>query len=175
MSGTVRHSTAFRMAEDLFREGMAALQLRRPKEALWAFQSSLKLQRSSGALPNWRCLSYFGLSLAQAEGAGLEAIRACEAALKGDRTDPVLHLNLGRVYLLAGRTPKAILAFQAGLEQDPSRSDLQAALAAVERRSAPVLPMLGRSHPLNVYLGRMRARRKAARAKAPAQPPPPPA
>jgi len=154
-------ATPYQMADELYRRGLAALVLKRPEEALWSFRSALKLYRSAGALPSWRCLSYFGLSLAMANGAGMqEAVRACESALKNDKYDGQLYLNLGRVYLLNGRRSKAIHTFERGIEKEPDLAELRQALREADRRAKPVLSMLPRSHPLNVYLGRRRARRQ---------------
>ena len=156
----------YQMADELYRQGLAALVLKRPEEALWSFRSAHKLYRSAGALPSWRCLSYFGLSLALTNGAGMpEAVRACESALKSDKYDGQLYLNLGRVYLLNGRRTKAIQTFERGLLEEPEHAELSVALSEAERRARPVLSILPRSHPLNVYLGKRRARRqRSARA-----------
>jgi tetratricopeptide (TPR) repeat protein len=152
-------ATPYQMADNLYREGLAALVLKRPGEALWCFRSGLKLYRSAGAIPSWRCLSYFGLSLALAEGSGTEAIRACESALRKDRYDPQLYLNLGQVLALAGRHSKAIQTYERGLREEPENEDLAAAFREADRRGRSVLPMLSRDHPLNVFLGKRRARR----------------
>lgn len=156
-------ATPYQLAEDLYRQGLAALVLERPDEALWSFRSALKLYRSTNALPSWRCLSYFGLSLALTSGSGIpEAVRACESALKNDKYDGELYLNLGRVYLLSGRRGKAIQTFQRGLEEEPDHAELRRALREADRRARPVLSLLPRSHPLNVYLGKRRSRRQRA-------------
>lgn len=160
-------ATPYQLADDLYRQGLAALVLQRPEEAMWSFRSALKLYRSAGALPNWRCLSYFGLSLAMANSGGMEAIRACESALKNDKSDPQLYLNLGRVYLMLGRRAKAIQIFARGLEEEPKHGELKAALREADRRGTPVLTFLDRNHPLNVYLGKARARRRSRAAPAP--------
>lgn len=154
-------ATPYQMADEMYRQGLAALVLKRPEEALWCFRSALKLYRSSGALPSWRCLSYFGLSLALTNAGGMpEAVRACESALKNDKFDEQLYLNLGRVYLLSGRRTKAIQMFERGLLEEPNHAELREALQEAERRARPVLSILSRSHPLNVYLGKRRARRQ---------------
>jgi len=154
-------ATPYQLADELYRQGLAALVLERPEEALWSFRSALKLYRSSNALPSWRCLSYFGLSLALTNGTGMpEAVRACESALKNDKYDGQLYLNLGRVYLLHGRRGKAIQTFERGVEMDGDLPELRQALREADRRAPPVLPILPRSHPLNVYLGKRRARRR---------------
>ncbi|HEX5042428.1 MAG TPA: tetratricopeptide repeat protein [Candidatus Polarisedimenticolaceae bacterium] len=154
-------ATPYQMADELYRQGLAALVLKRSEEALWSFRSALKLYRSAGALPSWRCLSYFGLSLALTNGNGTpEAVRACESALKNDKYDGQLYLNLGRVYLLSGRRGKAIQTFERGLVEEPDHTELRKALREAERRAPPVISMLARAHPLNVYLGKRRARRQ---------------
>ena len=154
-------ATPYQLADELYRQGLAALVLKRPDEALWSFRSALKLYRSAGALPSWRCLSYFGLSLALTNGSGMtEAVRACESALKNDKYDEQLYLNLGRVYLLSGRRATAIQMFERGLQEEPKHPELREALREADRRAPPVLSLLSRSHPLNVYLGRRRARRQ---------------
>ena len=154
-------ATSYQMADELYRQGLAQLVLNRPEEALWSFRSALKLFRSCNALPSWRCLSYFGLSLALTNGAAMpEAVRACESALKNDKYDGQLYVNLGRVYLLTGRRAKAIQTFERGVQMDGDLPELHQALREADRRTPPVLPMLSRSHPLNVYLGKRRARRE---------------
>jgi tetratricopeptide (TPR) repeat protein len=160
-------ATPYQLADDLYRQGLAALSIHRPDEAMWSFRSALKLYRSAGALPNWRCLSYFGLSLALTKTGGTEAIRACESALKSDASDAQLHLNLGRVYLIAGRRAKAIQTFERGLEEEPGHGELRAALRDADRRGKPMISILGRDHPLNVYLGKARARRRSRATPAP--------
>ena len=91
-----------------------------------------------------------------------EAVRACESAIKNDKYDGQLYLNLGRVYLLSGRRSKAIQTFARGLVEEPDHAELRLALSEAERRGKPVLSILPRSHPLNVYLGKVRARRQRA-------------
>jgi tetratricopeptide (TPR) repeat protein len=154
-------ATPYQLADELYRQGLAALVLERPEEALWSFRSALKLYRSSNALPSWRCLSYFGLSLALTSGTGIpEAVRACESALKNDKYDGQLYHNLGRVYLLSGRRAKAIQTFERGLVEEADHAELRDALREADRRAPPVLSLLPRSHPLNVFLGKRRARRQ---------------
>ena len=159
---SVAGATPYQLADDLYRQGLAALVLQRPEEALWCFRSALKLYRSAGALPSWRCLSYFGLSLALSNSGMPEALRACETALKNDKYDGELYLNLGKVYLVAGRRGKAIQTFERGIEREADHAALRAALREADRRGKPVISLLPRNHPLNVYLGKARARRQRA-------------
>ncbi len=58
--------------------------------------------------PQMRYMSYYGLSLAQTKRPSRQAIKACETAATVDFFSPDLLLNLGKVYLLAGKTSKAL-------------------------------------------------------------------
>jgi tetratricopeptide (TPR) repeat protein len=103
-----------------------------------------------------RYLSYYGLSRAQATGTTPQVIQACETAARRDFFNPDLLLNLGKVYLLAGKTTKALAAFQRGLELAPNHKALRAEHARIDRREPPPLSMVSRSHPLNKMFGKLR-------------------
>jgi tetratricopeptide (TPR) repeat protein len=103
-----------------------------------------------------RYLSYYGLSRAQSRGASPRTIQACETAARKDFFNPDLHLNLGRVFLLAGKTTQALAAFQRGLDVAPEHKGLLAERARVDRREPPPLPIVSRSNPLNKVLGKLR-------------------
>jgi tetratricopeptide (TPR) repeat protein len=66
---------------------------------------------------------------------------------------PVLHLNLGRTYLIAGKKKEAYFSFQKGLEIDKKNEDIFKELKKLGIRRKPFLPFLKRSNPLNKYLG----------------------
>ncbi len=145
-------------AENCFRRGLAALSEGRAREAAQLFHAAMQIEREHGApRPQMRYLSYYGLSLAYFGRAGREAIRACETAARQDFFNPDLHLNLGRVYLLAGLRVKAIQSFERGLKLAPQHAVLRAELAKVDRRGPVVFARLARSHPLNRWAGRLRA------------------
>ncbi|HXV77297.1 MAG TPA: hypothetical protein VD788_13345 [Candidatus Polarisedimenticolaceae bacterium] len=149
-----------------FERGLVLLQNRRYAEAALQFQVAVQLERELGAVrPQMRYRSFLGLSRTLAGRAKVEDVRLCEQAAKLDHFDPVLQLNLGKVYLRTGKRTRAITSFRLGLEMDPGNRELQQLFRRTDRRAAPVLPMLGRNHPVNVSLGRLRAkwtRRKAA-------------
>jgi tetratricopeptide (TPR) repeat protein len=104
-----------------------------------------------------RYLSYYGLSRAQAQGATPQTIQACETAARRDFFSPELLLNLGRVYLLAGKTTKALATFQRGLELAPKHKALHAEYTKFDRRETPPLTIVSRSNPLNKVLGKLRS------------------
>ena len=149
-------------AENSFRKGLVALVEGDPGAATTHFQSAILIERQHGVTrPQMRYLSYYGLSLAQTRGGSPEAIQACETASRRDFFNPDLLLNLGRVYLLAGKMSKALAAFERGIMISPKHKALHAELAKVDRRQAPPLQMVSRHHPLNKLLGKLRASLRA--------------
>jgi hypothetical protein len=102
-----------------------------------------------------RCLSYYGLSLALAEGISHEAIEVCELAVAQDDGDPDLFANLGWIYLLAHRRAHALAVLGRGLQLDPGNRRLRALIQRAEQRSQPMLPRWPRSHVLHRSLGRL--------------------
>jgi tetratricopeptide (TPR) repeat protein len=129
------------------------------------FQAAILIEVQHGVRrPQMRYLSYYGLSRAQAEGATPQTIQACETAARRDFFNPDLLLNLGRVFLLAGKTTKALATFQRGLDLAPKHKGLLAEFKKLDRREAPPLMIVSRSNPLNKVLGKLRY---ALRARAP--------
>lgn len=145
-------------AENQFRKGLQSLVDGDPPSAAGFFHAAIQVERQRAvARPQMRYLSYYGLALAQANGASPEAIRACEAAARRDFFNPDLLLNLGRVYLLAGKTTRALATFEQGLRLAPSHPALRAELARIDRRQQPPVAFLPRNHSVNRLLGRIRA------------------
>jgi tetratricopeptide (TPR) repeat protein len=110
-----------------------------------------------------RCLSFYGLSVALADRPTPEAIKACEVAARRNFYSAELQLNLGKIYMLAGKTTRALAAFERGLKIAPGNRVIRAEIAGAERRRRPPIPWMKRSHPLNRFLGRMRASLRATR------------
>lgn len=145
-------------AENHFRKGLAALIEDDPSGAATHFHAAIQIERQRAvSQPQMRYLSFYGYALALSQGANLEAIRACEAAAKREFYNADVHLNLGRVYLLAGKTTRALAAFERGLKLAPRHKALRAELEKIDRRGIPPLSMLSRDHPINIALGRMLA------------------
>lgn len=140
-----------------FRKGLAALTEGKPQEAVEQFKQAILIERQrSVTRPQMRYVSFYGLALALANGATAEALQACERAARLDFYNPDLQFNLGKVYLMAGKTTRALMALERGHRLAPSHKGLKAAIAQVDRRGRTVLPFLRRSHPMNRLLGRMR-------------------
>lgn len=93
--------------------------------------------------------------------AGIELCKGSIFALEekapfgADFLKPSLYLNLGRVYVSAGRRKNAVDAFAKGLEFDSSNSEILSELRKIGFRRKSPLPFLRRSNPLNKYLGKL--------------------
>jgi hypothetical protein len=144
-------------AENSFREGLVALMENRAGDASTLFQTAMREERQYGSAcrSQMRYLSYFGLSVAMAKGPTRDAVRACETAVHNEFFNPDLLLNLGKVYLLAGKTSKAMTVFTRGLKLAPQHKGLKAAMKRADRRGRPPIPFLHRDNCLNRCLGRM--------------------
>jgi len=144
-------------AQQAFRDGLSALERGTPAAAAARFRLALNLERQ-GCLKRRQLeyLSWFSLSTAMAHGVTSECIRACETAARRNLLDPDMQLNLGRVYLLAGRATAALAAFERGLRLSPGHVRLLAERESAERRAPPVIRRLSRAHALNWILGHVR-------------------
>jgi len=103
-------------------------------------------------------LSYYGLAVAAAEQKWAEAEDLCRSALRMNRRQPQLYLNLAEVYVAAERKQDAADVLARGLRQAAHDPRLQDALEHLAIRRAPVLPFLPRQHLLNRKLGVARHR-----------------
>jgi tetratricopeptide (TPR) repeat protein len=144
-------------AENQFKKGLSALVDHNYKDATVFFKRAIEVDLARKRnKPDLRYLSYYGLSLAKAGMSTVEAIRICRQAVSRHKNHPVLWLNLGRVYVMAGKQERALEALDRGAQLAPGNRILANELAQLERRSSPVLGRLPRSHPVNVLLGKLR-------------------
>jgi tetratricopeptide (TPR) repeat protein len=149
-------------AEDCFQRGLQSLADGRMREALALFESAISLERQLGeSRPQARYLSYYGLCLALARDEVREALRFCREAVTIENYNADLRLNLGRVLMAADRKREAYATYRKGLELDRNHAGIRRALRTMGVRRRPALPFLGRSHPINRLLGRLRTRRAA--------------
>jgi predicted Zn-dependent protease len=144
-------------AENQFKKGLTALVDHNYKDATVFFKRAIDVDLARNrSKPDLRYLSYYGLSLARAGMSTAEAISICRQTVRRHKNHPVLWLNLGRVYIIAGKKQRALEALDRGTQLAPGNRVLANELAQLDRRSDPVLRMLPRSHPVNVALGKLR-------------------
>lgn len=107
-------------------------------------------------------LSYQGCLLAMVEKKHDQGVATCRKAIEQlnrnvpfgqDFFYPSFYLNLGRAYLAAGRKDEAVKALNQGLKYDRDNGDLLWELKKMGTRRRPTVPFLGRSNPINKYMG----------------------
>jgi tetratricopeptide (TPR) repeat protein len=136
-----------------FREGLAMM---RDGEAEKA--TTLLRQAAERDPENPYYLSYYGLSLAYAEGKWADAERLCHMAVCRARRQAQLYLNLAEVYAGSGRKMAAADTLARGLHYLPGDMRLQDELGKLAIRRPPILGFLPRTHILNRTFGHLRHR-----------------
>jgi tetratricopeptide (TPR) repeat protein len=132
--------------EEIFRKGLDALENGHIYLALSCFEQAASLDRTP-----LNC-SYLAFCLAKVRSQFPESICLCKEALKMDPDNAVHYLHLGRIHLMAGQRKKALGVLRRGLQCEENSAILREITLIGERKN-PVIPALGRSHPLNKYLG----------------------
>jgi predicted Zn-dependent protease len=136
-----------------FREGLGKL---RDGEA----EAAVKLLRQAMDRDpeNPYYVSYYGLSLAHAQGRWAEAEHFCHTAVCRSRRQAQLYLNLAEVYIHSGKPQGAADTLARGLRYLPNDIRLQEAFGRLATRRRPVFAFLPRTHVVNRGLGLMRHR-----------------
>jgi tetratricopeptide (TPR) repeat protein len=129
-----------------FAKGLEALDRDEWTAALSCFEKASRILDSP--LHN----SFLALCIAKERGQYKKAISLCNAALDAEPGNPLHYLNLGRVYLLQGKTWEAIEIFRRGLSRETDEQII-GELKRLGTRRPPPLPFLHRNNPLNKYLG----------------------
>lgn len=147
-------------AEDSYRHGAELLTSGSARDALAFFKAAVDLAAENGEAEraSARYLSYYGFCLFRTRNGYREALGYCRKAIALDDTDPDLWWNLGRVAGGVSRRGEAWRAFSHGLRLEPGHPGIRLDMRRLGERRPPVLSFLRRGHPLNIALGRFRAR-----------------
>ena len=99
-------------------------------------------------------ISYYGLLLAFTHGRNKQSISLCEEAVEKDgRRSSVLYLNLARALAAQGRRREAIATLARGAAIHQTDRRLRRELQHLVPRRKPLIPSLGRKHPVNKCYG----------------------
>jgi len=99
-------------------------------------------------------ISYYGLLLAFTHGRNEQSIVLCEEAVEKDgRRSSVLYLNLARALAAQGKRRQAIAALERGVLIHQTDRRLRRELQHLVPRRKPLMPSLGRRHPVNKCYG----------------------
>jgi tetratricopeptide (TPR) repeat protein len=146
-----------RMKSEYLTKTTCLLRLGKPKEAYHLLKEGIKVFPDEPIL-----LSYYGFLCSKVENQPREGIRICRdvisklegrSSVKREFLSPVVYMNLGKAYLAANEKIEAFKAFNIGLKSDPTHTDLSAEMKKIGIRRQPLFPFLGRSNPLNIYMG----------------------
>lgn len=133
-------------AEEIYEKGLLALSNGHDYLALVCFENAAGLEEA----PLYN--SHLAFCLAKARGQYLRAIALCEEALEKEPCNAVHYVNLGRIYVLAGKRDKALETLRQGMQYQVNGEILRE-LERLGRRCKPVFPFLKRANPLNKYCG----------------------
>ncbi len=136
-----------------FEEGLARYRRGEAVEAHALFERAHRR-----APPDARIMSWYGLTLVLVEKNSNLGVSYCDQALRMAGPEPELLLNQARAHLALGQRERAVKAIMRGLSVAPLDPALKAAQTSMGWRRRPVFPCLGRSNPMNRWLGKLRHR-----------------
>lgn len=132
--------------ETLTRRGTSAVEKGNTVEALMYFENASQIADTP------LVKGYLGYCLARERGKLKEGASMCLEAMQKDPGNPVLYLNLGRIYALSGQRRQAIRTYQKGLKMGCDQR-LVTELQHLGIRKNPVFESLSRQNPLNKFCG----------------------
>jgi tetratricopeptide (TPR) repeat protein len=131
-----------------FSRGLKVLQEGNSVAALPFFEKAAAVE------PSPLCISYLGFCIAKERGQVQKGIQFCREALQKEPENPLHYLNLGKIFMTAGNKQEALRTFREGLARGLNQ-EITDLLNAIGTRKPPVIPALGRDHPINKYLGKL--------------------
>lgn len=135
-----------RGAKRLFADGLEALSQGNTSSALAFFERAIEMDDRP---VYW---SYLAFCIAKERGSFEVAVALCGKARAREPENPVHCLNLGKIYLVAGKKADAIKTFNEGLSLGTSQ-EITEELNRLGIRKGPVLSFWERDHFVNKYLG----------------------
>ncbi len=135
-------------AEKLFASGLKALAQGDTLAALTLFDKAVKRDDK----PAYCC--YLALCIAKERGQFQLAVTLCEKAKAREPQNTLHYLNLGKIYLHAGKTDDAIRTFREGLSHGEDQEIIDE-LNKLDTRKPPAISFLKRNNPINKFLGKI--------------------
>lgn len=133
-------------APDLVSKGLEALDRDLVYLAQSCFEQAVEQDRSPAAC------SFLAFCLATTRKEYARAIALAEEAITREPANTTYYLNLGRIYLMAGKKKLALQVLRTGIQQGDNPNIL-AELELHGTRKPPLFPSLPRTHPVNRFLG----------------------
>jgi tetratricopeptide (TPR) repeat protein len=136
-------------AKELFERGLERLKRGEMLMALPCFEKSFGLDPS-----NSLCLSYMALLMGLERGRVKKAIVLAQEAAARTPGNPIVHVNLGKLYKKAGKDSDALEAVRRSLKGGVI-PEAEALLKEINPRMRPLFPFLARGHFLNRWAGKI--------------------
>ena len=134
--------------EKLFASGLEALAAHNTLSALVLFEKAVAKEDR----PVYS--SHLAYCVAKERGQFQLAVTLCEKAIARDPRTPVHYLNLGKIFLLAGKQAEAVRTFREGLASEKDQR-LVDELDRLQTRKPQVFSFLSRDNPINRVLGKV--------------------
>ncbi len=135
-----------RGGKKLFTHGLEALEQGNTDSAEAFFKRAIELNDRP---EYW---SYLAVCIAKGQGRLELAFNLCEKAMAREPENTLHYLNLGKIYLTAGKKADAIRTFNEGLALGTNQ-EITEELNKLGIRKPPPFSSLDRDHPANKYLG----------------------
>ncbi|WP_243373934.1 tetratricopeptide repeat protein [Geotalea sp. SG265] len=132
--------------EKIFTRGLTAFKSDDTLTALVLFEKACQLENNPGFF------SYLAYCLAKERGQYKKAIALCKESMEKEPDKHAHYLNLGRIYVLMGNKPDAILAFREGLARGVC-PEISEQLERLGARKKPVIRFMRRDNPINKFIG----------------------
>jgi dihydrofolate reductase len=134
--------------KELRQKGIEAVQRKLYFLARRCFEQALALEEHAETASDLAfCMAKSGVD-------SQEALEIAEKSLEREPENPRIHLNLGRIQILAGAKERGLATLRKGLQLGGGHEFL-VELARCGTRTPPPIRSLPRNHPLNRYLGLM--------------------
>ncbi len=148
-------------AQGTVREAVELARNAKVTEALPLFEKHLSVL-AEGTINDRRsaaaAFSYYGLCVARVRRKYAEGVKYCEISIRANPLDPEHRANLAMVYLERNDRARAVETLTSGLRLDRRNRRINSILDSIGRRQPPAIPFLSRDNPLNIWLGKRRAR-----------------
>jgi uncharacterized protein HemY len=106
---------------------------------------------------NAMAMSFLGYLTASFHQKPYQGLELCLKSVKAEKEEPLIYLNLARIYIQLNDRYHAYHAIQTGLKyrHSPFRADLLNFYRLIGVRKKAPLPFLHRNHPINKFIGKM--------------------
>ncbi|MBI3754613.1 MAG: hypothetical protein HY265_00415, partial [Deltaproteobacteria bacterium] len=118
------------------------------EKATRAFERAYKEDKE-----NAEYMSYYGMCAALRWGEIGLGLELCTRAVKKEFYKTEYYINLAKVYIKADNKKGAMTVLKKGLRFDPENDIIHEELVRLGARKKSIIPFLGRSNPINKFLG----------------------